>query len=173
MRKKRWWMRRGEILILLLLLVLLVAAGWLGSVFYSVQKGKQGKLEEQMERLERQLAERRVERDTVVQVQIVRKPVVVVKRRAQVAFVQDSVVRTQPFVARMDTVAAGDTLSVEYRFPEHLLSVELRKRADTLQTVLVREQTVEVRFERKKWYEEVATHFATAVVGYLIARSVK
>jgi len=167
-------MRRGEILILLLLIVVLVvAAGWLGSVFYSVQRGKQSKLEEQIERLERQLAERRVERDTVVQVQIVRKPVVVVRRQAQVAFVQDSVVPTKPFVAKMDTVAAGDTLSVEYRFPSHLLSVELRKRADTLQTVLVRERMVEVRLERKKWYEEFATHLATAVVGYLIARSVK
>lgn len=167
-------MRKGELLILLMLLVVLVVgAGWLGSVIYSLQRSKLGKLEEQMERLERQLAERRVERDTVVQVQIVRKPVVVVRRRAQVAFVQDSVVRTQPFVARMDTVAAGDTLSVEYRFPSHLLSVELRKRADTLQTVLVRERMVEVRLERKKWYEEFATHLATAVVGYLIARSVK
>lgn len=169
-----WRMRKGELLILLMLLVvLMVAAGWLGSVFYSVQKGKQSKLEEQIERLERQLAERRVERDTVVQVQIVRKPMVVARQKAQVAFVQDSVVRTQPFVARMDTVAAGDTLSVEYRFPEHLITAELRRRADTLQTVVVRERTVEVRLERRRWWEELATHLGAALVGYVVARATK
>lgn len=167
-------MRRGELLILLvLLLVLLVAAGWLGSVFYSMQKGKQSRLEEQIDRLERQLAERRVERDTVVQMQIVRKPVVVARQKAQVAFVQDSVVRTQPFIARMDTVALGDTLSVEYRFPEHLMMAELRRRADTLQTVVVRERTVEVRLDRKRWWEELATHVVAAVVGYVVASAVK
>lgn len=161
------------LILMTMLVVLLVAAGWLGSVFYSMQKGKQSRLEERIERLERQLAERRVERDTVVQVQIVRKPVVVARQKAQVAFVQDSMVRTQPFVARMDTVAAGDTLSVEYRFPENLMMAELRRRADTLQTVVVRERTVEVRLERRQWWEELATHLVAVVVGYVVARAAK
>jgi len=111
--------------------------------------------------------------DTIRQVIEVPKDVIRIRTVAQViykdgptAYVHDTVYKTRPFVACLDTIVKRDTINITYSFPQHIFDLEYHPSPDSV--VYDRIETV-IRVPRDKvWHEEpwfrVTTHVLTAAL---------
>lgn len=80
----------------------------------------------------------------------------------------DTVYRTRPFVAVLDTIVKHDTINVEYAFPQHTFSVALRQGRDSI-AFEVRTLTI-TNYEQRPWWIDALTHVGAATLGYSIAQ---
>ena len=95
-------------------------------------------------------------------------PVTIEKVKVNVRYIRDTVIKTMPFLAAIDTVILCDTISASFVFPENLISVAIRKCPDTsrLQTVTIMKEIY--KSDEKKWWEAPAYILGGAFVGFLL-----
>ncbi len=117
--------------------------------------------------------------DTVTKV-IVHEPITITARATRVrdtvwlgrvdtsiTGVVDTAADTSGYVASLDTVHNGDTVSVSYQHPRAVFALNIRRRPDTARVVTM--PTVIV--ERDPWWYDVAKIGGGLVAGYLIGRA--
>ncbi len=95
------------------------------------------------------------------------KTIYITKVKTKIQYIRDTIVCEKPFVATLDTIALGDTISAKFYFPEKELSLFVHTRADSLRVpIFVRE-----KIERNgKWFEPPLLFLSGVVLGWLLFR---
>jgi hypothetical protein len=109
-------------------------------------------------------------RDTVFQIEY-REPIIIEKAKAEIVYRSDTVYVTQSFSATLDTVVKYDTVFVRYDFPEHLINLSIKHKADTnaIAEIIVENKVV----ESQSTWETVLIAIASVVIGFLLGNSSK
>lgn len=99
------------------------------------------------------------------------KPITIYKTKMKVVEVRDTVVERRPYIAKIDTVIVRDTVSARYEFPENLLSLDVRRAADTS----VVERIIVFRYVKKErsWTESATLAGGGVLLGVLLAAALK
>jgi hypothetical protein len=81
------------------------------------------------------------------------------------------VIKTFPFIAKVDTVIKRDTIKAKFEYPQNLFSLRISSPADTLalQKMIITEM---IKVE-KPWWETPAYIAAGTVLGYILVSSIK
>jgi hypothetical protein len=106
-------------------------------------------------------------RDTVLKI-IKPDPIIINKIRTRLIRTADTIIRTNPFRAELDTILQRDTIRMFYEFPANLLSLDIRRKPDTSLThniTLLPEPSAS-----KNWWESPAILAIGVIIGYLIAK---
>lgn len=114
-----------------------------------------------------QSIEYRVRRDTVVKT-IKPEPVVITKTRTKIIKLKDTVIKTYPFRAVIDTVIRRDTVRSYFEFPSGMFSLRFTPATDTLRfsrIVLKREVK-----RKDEWWEKPLMIMGGVLAGYTIGR---
>ncbi|QLH54985.1 MAG: hypothetical protein CH6_4507 [Candidatus Kapaibacterium sp.] len=107
-----------------------------------------------------------VKYDTIEIVKPVEK-IVIQKAKPRIKIVRDTIIKTKPFVAELDTIVKSDTVSAKYTFPENLFELQISRKADTFRIP----QFVVARDDRKKdWLDKIGTFVVGVSLGFLIAK---
>lgn len=87
--------------------------------------------------------------------------------------VKDTILKidSSAFVSCIDTMISKSNVSVCYRYPENMFSVDLRFIPDTVTKYTIVERPI-LKYEEKKnsWWEDVAKIGGGILVGYLLGR---
>lgn len=104
--------------------------------------------------------------DTIIKI-IPQKEIKIVEAKPKIQYIRDTIIQTQPFVARLDTILLRDTIYAQYQFPENLMSINIRTSGDSIRLPQI---TVERTKQERKWYE-LATAFGGGIIlGLLIGK---
>ncbi len=120
--------------------------------------------------------------DTVVVSKVIeREPVVITEVKTVTRLRTDTVVKfdtivkevtpnglycAPAFVATLDSVINNDTMKVEYKYPESVLSLWAKFHPDTIIVNVPFERIVNKHTERTLW-SDIGTHGAAFVIGFL------
>jgi len=101
-------------------------------------------------------------------------PIVIYRTKTKVKYLKGDTVRdtiyykTPAFVATLDTITGGDTISAKYEFPEHLLSLMVRQKPDSIKTVTIEIETTKTEIDSGPWWKAPAIGLGGAFLGYLV-----
>ncbi len=108
---------------------------------------------------------KKIIRDTVYEV-VEAEPLVIEKVRTKIIRRFDTVIKTQPFTAKLDTVVRRDSVRAEFDFPENLISLDIRREPDSLR---VPKMTVfRTEAQEEHWWETPAYVAGAVIIGYLL-----
>jgi hypothetical protein len=119
-----------------------------------------------LSRREQQRFVERIVVDTVEKV-LPPKTIYITKVRTKVQYIRDTIVCEKPFVASLDTVALGDTISAKFYFPEKELSLFVHTRADSLRVPILFREKIE---QKREWFESPLLFLSGVVLGWLLFR---
>lgn len=106
-------------------------------------------------------------RDTIIR-EIKSDPLILEKVKTKILYKKDTIIKSKPFSAILDTVIKKDSIKIEYEFPENYLSFQLNKMMDTL--VIPREIEIEIeKDEKEAWWEKPAIALGSLFIGYYIS----
>ena len=94
------------------------------------------------------------------------KPIVITKCKTKTIHTSDTLYRTPPFTAIVDTIIVHDTLRAEFQFPANTLSLELRRMPDT--TLVERACTTKTITEKQPWWRAPLYFLTGALAGYYL-----
>lgn len=95
------------------------------------------------------------------------KIISITKVRTKIRYIRDTIIYEKPFVASLDTIALGDTISVKFHFPEKELSLFVHTRSDSLRLPILFRKKVE---RNGKWFERPLVFLSGVVLGWLLFR---
>jgi hypothetical protein len=101
--------------------------------------------------------------DTIIKL-IPREPVIIRKNAVKTIVRKDTIISSEPFTARLDTVMSADTINLSYDYPENIFMLELKRKPDTskIQTI-----TLTYPVEKKApWWETPAYIVGGILVGF-------
>ncbi len=101
--------------------------------------------------------------DTIIRI-IPQKEIKIVEAKPKIQYVRDTIIQTQPFIARLDTILLRDTIFAQYQFPENLMSINIRTSNDSIRLPRI---TIERTKQERNWYE-LATAFGGGIILGLI-----
>jgi len=105
-----------------------------------------------------------IERDTVI---VNQREVIEVDRIVPKILVRrDTIIKTQPFVATIDTVIRRDTVFLRYDFPENLFTMKLTPAADSIKI----EKIYEYKEKELTWFEKATMFAAGFGIAFLISK---
>ena len=104
-----------------------------------------------------------IERDTIIKT-VESEPVIIEKIKPKIIYSRDTVIKTNPFVAFVDTVIKRDTVFAEYTYPENLFSLEIREPVDSIMIP----QITEYKEKQVEWWEKPLFFITGSFVGYLL-----
>ena len=108
---------------------------------------------------------KKVIRDTVYEV-VEAEPLVIEKVRTKIIRRFDTVIKTRPFTAKLDTIVNRDSVRAEYDFPENLMSLDIRRGPDSLRLQNMTVFRTDPREEH--WWETPAYVAGAVIIGYLL-----
>lgn len=97
--------------------------------------------------------------DTIVKI-IPQKEIEIIEAKPKIRYIRDTIIQTQPFVAQLDTILMRDTLFAQYKFPDNLMSINVKTSNDSIKLPQI---TIERTKYERNWYE-----LATALGGGII-----
>ena len=106
-----------------------------------------------------------VVRDTIVEY-IEQEPLIIEKVKTKIQIKSDTIIKTLPFIASMDTVLLSDTIHASFEFPENHMSVNLRKGLDSIQVRNI--EVIKTIKEEDPWWETPAYILSGTLLGYLL-----
>jgi hypothetical protein len=108
--------------------------------------------------------------DTVFKT-IEKEPIILEKIKTKIIKQKDTIIKTYPFIAKVDTILKRDTIKISYDFPQNIFSMNIRRMPDTLalQKMLI---TKMIKIE-PPWWETPAFIAAGTLIGYVLASSLK
>lgn len=110
-------------------------------------------------------SETKIVRDTIVQV-VTPEPIEIEKVKTKIKYIRDTVIKTQAFVASLDTIIKRDTIRCYYAFPDNLLSLRIAREQDTLITHQINytQQTI----KKSPWWHDPLIILGGVISGYAI-----
>jgi len=102
--------------------------------------------------------------DTVKE--IVYRPKISIRDTGRIVYRVDTLIITKPFVAILDTIAKGDSISVAYYFPENQFYLSIGFKPDekiTIKEYITIEKTVEVN---EAWWIKPCYVAGSLILGY-------
>jgi hypothetical protein len=113
--------------------------------------------------------EKTVVRDTVLIAPS--KPVAIHRAKPRLIKTSDSIIKTTPFQAKVDTIVNFDTIKAVYEYPQNLFSLVLKKKPDSLK---VRTIIIYKPLEKEaKWWELPAGIAGGILLGVLVGSAIK
>ena len=110
-------------------------------------------------------------RDTVMTRDTVYRPkkVIAFRDTGSIVYMRDTIIESKPFVASLpDSLYDGDTLNVDYYFPNNMFEVLLRRRAEKVETI-TRYITIIKEVEKPEaWYVKPAIGGGGVALGYAL-----
>ena len=94
------------------------------------------------------------------------EPIVVTKIKTKIVRTSDTVIRFQPFIARVDTVIKHDTINAAFEYPANLFSLTVRSHPDTLMTERILYTMNNTRSE--EWWIKPLVFAGGVIGGYFI-----
>jgi hypothetical protein len=113
-------------------------------------------------------SEKEIKRDTIVKMQL-QAPLILYKTKLKIIKTSDTVIQSNPFIAKLDTIIQHDTIKADYEFPQNLLSFELKRRPDTLKIQTI--EKIKTVPESKPWWQTPAYVGAGVILGYLLGKA--
>lgn len=81
---------------------------------------------------------------------------------------KDTVIKTAPFIATLDTIVMRDTIKVDYSFPQNYFNLKYLRHLDSIR--VINKETIKfeiVKVERPLWLD-IVSHSGAGAVGGLI-----
>lgn len=143
-----------------LLIILSFAVGFLVSTYILPEK----------EIVIRELLPNSVHVDTIIKI-VKSKPIIIEKIKTRIKWKTDTIIKTAPFEALVDTVIARDTVWAMFEYPENLFSLRVSKAPDSLevQKMII---TKIIKLEAP-WWETPAYITVGTVLGFLLSSTIK
>lgn len=104
--------------------------------------------------------------DTIIKI-IPQKEIKIVEGKPKIQYIRDTIVQTQPFVARLDTILLRDTIFAQYQYPENLMSIEVRTSNDSIRLPRI---TIERTKYERNWYELATAYGGGIILGLILGR---
>ncbi len=104
--------------------------------------------------------------DTIVKI-IPQKEIKILEAKPKVKYIHDTIIQTSPFVAVVDTVIQRDTIFASFRFPESVMTINLRSKSDTIKIpqIIIEEQSNE-----RNWLEIGAAAVGGFIFGLILGK---
>lgn len=102
-------------------------------------------------------------RDTIIK-EIKQKPLIIEKTVPKIIYMKDTIIKTRPFIAKIDTIIIKDTINAEYRFPEHSFSMYVNRARDTLAIP----QITKIKHKKEKWWIKPVVFSAGFITGFIL-----
>jgi|DewCreStandDraft_4_1066084.scaffolds.fasta_scaffold02152_7 uncharacterized membrane protein len=121
-------------------------------------------------KVEKSAVETKIVFDTIFR-EIPSKPIILQKVKMQYEKVRDTIILTQPFIAKLDTIMDKDTVKAMYEYPENLLSLEIYKKPDSIMF-----QTITIYKEKSKseeWWEKPVIFITGIASGFIISNIIR
>ena len=112
--------------------------------------------------------EKEIKRDTVVKLKP-QKPLIIYKTKMKLVKTSDSLIKTYPFVAKLDTMLQQDTIRANYEFPQNLFTLEIKRKPDSIKIETI--EKIKTIADKKQWWEAPAYVLSGVLLGYLIGKS--
>lgn len=111
-----------------------------------------------------------IKRDTVIVVKQ-SEPIIIEKATTKIVYTRDTIIRTQPFIAVVDTIIKKDTIYAKFEFPANNFDLWIKKKPDStlIQTITFTKEIIKDR----PWWEASAFTLGGAVLGFLLGKTVK
>jgi len=87
------------------------------------------------------------------------------KVKTKIKYVRDTVIKTRPFIASIDTVIKHDTVYADFRFPEREMNIAIKQATDTV----YHNKQIFVDNNEREWWEDPAIATGGLIIGYIIA----
>ena len=97
---------------------------------------------------------------------IVQEPIVIEKITPKLIYKSDTVIRTHPFTAWVDTIYKLDTIQVRYDYPENEMTMAIRMATDT---VYKEREIVTNEPQEQPWWKDPLIATGGLVLGYLLS----
>lgn len=94
-------------------------------------------------------------------------PIVIEKVRPKLIYKRDTIIRTTPFVATVDTVYKRDTIMVSYSYPENEMNMAIRLATDTVYNEV---KTIAIPCEKGDWWHTPAVAAGGLLLGIIISK---
>ncbi|HPI20316.1 MAG TPA: hypothetical protein PKY56_08095 [Candidatus Kapabacteria bacterium] len=94
------------------------------------------------------------------------EPIVIEKAKTKIKYIKDTVFKSQPFVAELDTIVRQDTIHSSFIFPENLLSLEIKKKPDT--TKIEKITITKEILQKESWWKEPLIFISGCAAGFLL-----
>ena len=111
------------------------------------------------------IKDREVIRDTIIK-EIKLPPVKIVRAKPLIKIIRDTVIEIKPFFASLDTIANNDTVKMQYEYPENLLSLEVMRKPDSVQSEKL--TLIDKTTYTGSWWEKPAYFTGGTLLGILI-----
>jgi hypothetical protein len=113
------------------------------------------------------IIETKIKFDTVYK-EVPSEPIIIEKIVAKTQYVRDTLIVTQAFVAKADTIIQRDTIRLMYSFPENYFAMQYFPKPDTMR---IPRQTIITTQQRKRtWWEIPVCVVSGAAVGWLLSK---
>lgn len=113
------------------------------------------------------IIETQIKFDTVYK-EIANEPIIIEKIVAKTHYVRDTLIITQPFVAKADTIMQRDTIRLMYSFPENYFAMQYFPKPDTM--LIPRQTIITTQQKKRTWWEIPVCVVSGAAVGWLLSK---
>jgi hypothetical protein len=96
---------------------------------------------------------------------VIPEPIVIERVKPKIVYKSDTIVRSKPFTAVIDTVLKLDTIRVSYDFPENNMRLAIRMATDTVYNSY---ETIIEKCPKSKWWETPAIATGGVLLGILV-----
>ena len=90
-----------------------------------------------------------------------------VRDTGRIVYLRDTIIETKPFVASLpDSLYDGDTLNVDYYFPNNMFEVLLRRRPEKVETITNYVTIIKEVEKPEPWYVKPAWTAGGLLIGF-------
>jgi len=93
------------------------------------------------------------------------KPRLIVKTKAELIYIKDTIIETKPFIASLDTIIK-DTIGIKYYFPNNHFLLDIRYKPDEIKIVT---QTITIEVEKHNTFFDTYMEKPLYIAGSLLA----
>ena len=103
---------------------------------------------------------------------IERTPIKVIQKEGDIVYIKDTIIQTQPFIVKLDTIIQHDTINVDYTFPQNKFNMLLRQHPDSIITKTVTITDFRIVEIKRPVYIDILSHSGAFIIGGLIGYGV-
>lgn len=101
---------------------------------------------------------------------VIPEPVIVERISPKIIYKSDTIIKTKPFTAMVDTIFKRDTIKVRYDFPENNMKIAIKMATDTVYNSHL---SIVEDSKENNWWEKPTIFAGGVLLGILITNTVK